>query len=433
LKDFFILKKTAITKMQAAIIAIIVIVAIVVGAAYYYTTLPGPTPTPKEKIVIGCAISLSGPYSSGASLHSIPYYKWIVDEYNAKGGLYVPEYGRRIPIELRIVDDESSVDKMLTLTEKFITVDKVDLIFPPWGTAMNFAAISLYQKYHYPSVILTMQSDVASEKIKNGEYSYAFLCLAPPHAIGKAMADFIEYVNEYKTSTRRIGIIFVADQHGVENAGAVYRELYVRGFDIPVYQCYPIDIADFTPIIKTLSDANVDVLFASSYPADGALLVRQCMAQNYNPKIMILGPGIDVPGLVYGPFAFTKEDVKGIINYSSMPATAYKTPELQEWAEKHKQRIGAYPLVCSASFYAGLEALFQAVEKVGLDREKIRDALATQTFDTIAGKFRFVAGEGPEFEGAGCFGQWQGGEMMEVIWPLDVATADMICPKTPWP
>ena len=41
----------------------------------------------KDKIVIGTAISLSGPYSAGAGMTQIPNYKLWVDEVNAKGGI----------------------------------------------------------------------------------------------------------------------------------------------------------------------------------------------------------------------------------------------------------------------------------------------------------------------------------------------------------
>jgi len=34
---------------------------------------------------------------------------------------------------------------------------------------------------------------------------------------------------------------------------------------------------------------------------------------------------------------------------------------------------------------------------------------------------------------AGTISQWQGGEMMEVVWPLEAKSAEVICPKPAWP
>jgi ABC-type branched-subunit amino acid transport system substrate-binding protein len=102
----------------------------------------------------------------------------------------------------------------------------------------------------------------------------------------------------------------------------------------------------------------------------------------------------------------------------------------------HLNRSGlpnAYPYPASATFYAALECVFKAVEKVGLDREKIRDALVTDTFDTIVGKTRIRPGYSMQCELAGTITQWQGGNMMDVIWPRNASSANPIYPKPPWP
>ncbi|MEM2103731.1 MAG: ABC transporter substrate-binding protein [Candidatus Bathyarchaeia archaeon] len=455
------MNKSAVTKLQGAIIAIIIIIAIIAGVAYYYASQTGPTPTPtpkpsptptptptpkptptptptpppKDKIVVGIVQSLSGPNFAGCALHHL-YYDWIIEDYNAKGGLYVPEYGKRLPIEKKVYDDESNLDKMLTYTEKLILEDKVDLIFGPWSTAFCFAAFSLYEKYHYPVVALTFGSDIAAEKMRTGAFKYAFSVLGLPGETGVEVAGLLDYVNKNKTPINKVGIIYHSDQHGVEYSSAIFYHLVDKGFQVPVHQSYPPDIADFTPLINTLKGAGVDVAILCGY-AEGAGFVHQCKALNFNPKLIFIGPTMEVPALVFGPFGFTPEDVKGVCYYDGWPAAAYKTGALKDWAEAHRQRAEpvfgpkAYPFPASATFYAGIECLFKAVEKYGLNREKIRDALATETFDTIVGKTKLRQGYSMQCELAGTISQWQGGEMMEVVWPLSAKSAEVII-KPPW-
>lgn len=436
MKNFFVLKKTAISKMVAVVIAVIIIVAIVAGAAYYYYIL-GPAPPPKDKVVIGIVQSESGANSAGCALHHL-YYNWIIEDYNEEGGLYVPEYGKKLPIEKIVYDDESNLDKMLTLTEKLITEDKVDLIFAPWSTAFCFAAFSLYEKYHYPVVALTFGSDKAAEKMRSGEFKYAFSVLGLPSETGKEMADLLDYINKNKTPITKVGIIHHADQHGVEYASAIAYDLMDKGFQVPVQQSYTLPVATFAPIVSTLKSAGVDVVINCGY-SEGADLIREMKAQNFNPKLVFIGPTMEVPALVFGPFGFTPQDLVGVCYYDGWPAAVYKTGALKDWAEMHRQRAEpifgpkAYPFPASATFYAGLQCLFKAVEKVGLNREKIRDVLATETFDTIVGKTKLRQGYSMQCELAGTISQWQGGDMMEVIWPRDVASADIICPKPAWP
>jgi len=421
----------AITKMQAIIIAVIVIVAVVAGVIYLFFLAPPKVLPPKDKVVIGVAHTLTGPAAAACRLHHA-YYYMIIEDYNAKGGLYVPEYGKRLPIELKEYDDKNSIDTMLTLVEKLIIEDKVDLLFAPWGTAFNFAVFPLTERYRYPLVALTFGSEIAAEKMRRGEFKYAFSVLGLPSETGKEIADLFEYIDKRMTPIKRVGIIYHSDQHGVEYSGAIFSHLVMRGIEVPVHQSYPPDIADFTPLISTLRAANVDVVILCGY-MEGALFVHQCKAQNFNPKLIFIGPTMEVPGLVFGPFGFTPKDLIGVCYYDGWPATAYKDPKLKAWAEDHKRRIGDYPFPASATFYAGLECLFKAVEKHGLDRDKIRDALVTETFDTIVGKFKFRQGYSAQCELAGTITQWQGGTMMEVIWPPEAASASIICPKPAWP
>ena len=46
--------------------------------------------------------------------------------------------GRR-PVEFVSIDDRSEIETAVRYYEKLMGEDKVDLILPPWGTAMNFA------------------------------------------------------------------------------------------------------------------------------------------------------------------------------------------------------------------------------------------------------------------------------------------------------
>ncbi|MFX1509460.1 MAG: ABC transporter substrate-binding protein [Promethearchaeota archaeon] len=416
------------------IVAIVIIVAATGGGAYYYFFIyqpAPPTPPLKTSVTIGCALSLTGPYGGGAELHLIPYYNWIVDTYNDMGGLYLPEYGERLPIVLTIEDDEGSVENLLTITERMITVDQVDFLFPPWGTALNFAAFPLYQQYGYPVVALTVGANEASARIKTGEWNYVFLTLGQPAHVGNTITSYLSHIDENITSLDSIGIVFIADQHGVEYGGSMFSALQLAGFNITVYQSYPIGVADFTPIINELKLWDCDVMIASSYPADGMFLLGSCIAQGYSPDVMFFGPGVEVPFIIHS--AFTPTQTMGIHFYDGYPATAYDTPDLAAWADLHNATFGFYPFPASALFYSALEAFFQAIEQVGLNRALVRDTLATETFDTVIGDLTFVPGEHPEIPGTGYLTQWQGGDMMEVVWPLDVASASIIAPKPVWP
>src|SRR5262245_40384339 len=82
--------------------------------------------------------SATGPYAVGAGITQAPNYTLWQEQVNGRGGLAVAGGGRR-PVELVTIDDRSEIETAVRFYEKLATDDKVDLMLPPWGSAMNFA------------------------------------------------------------------------------------------------------------------------------------------------------------------------------------------------------------------------------------------------------------------------------------------------------
>ncbi len=53
---------------------------------------------------------------------------------NDKGGIFVKEYGKKIPVEVVAkYDDTGSAETLLRLEEKLMTQDKVDFVLAPYS------------------------------------------------------------------------------------------------------------------------------------------------------------------------------------------------------------------------------------------------------------------------------------------------------------
>jgi len=422
----------AVTRLQTVIIiAIIVIAAIVGGTSYYFLVYKAPSSTSKTSITVGFVHSITGVLAPQTGMFDV-YYKQIINTTNAAGGLYDPDAGKKLPLKYVEYDDQSSASNAYTLTEKLITVDKVDLLFPPMSTAINYACFPLYQQYHFPVIATTFGSDIAANEMANGKLSYCFSMLGLPAETGEQVLSILQYINTNIASVKSVAVINDDGQHGVEYGGAIYSALNMAGFSIPVHETYPSTIADYTPIINDLKAANPDVVVNCGY--EGALFTHQCIAEKFNPKLIFNGPSMECPGLVYGPFGFTNTDLIGLMQYDGWPATAYNTPALAAWAASEAKLTGMWPFPAAAVFYAALQLLFAAVNKVGLDHAKLRDALATDTFTTIVGDTHLVQGSYCQCSLAnGTICQWQGQTLMQVVWPLSAASAHIIYPKPAWP
>ncbi len=388
------------------------------------TTPPPDDIDTRDSIVIGQAVSLSGPnYVIHASGAMVPQTLWV-EQVNAEGGIYVEEYGKKLPIEWIQYDDKSDHGTMVKLLEKLILEDKVDFIFPPCSTSWLFAAAPIANKYEY--VMLGAEGGAESLEELVQDLPYVFLVLNYSNTQIPVLADqFVEW------GVKTVAINFLEDLHGVEYSNRALSELTKRGIEVPVIKSHPFEIQDMSPIIKAAQDANVDAFCNMTYPGQNILVTAQAIELGYNPKVFF--------GTV-GPFAlwfrdiFTAPTIEGLIgggawNKKSSPAAA-------EFYDASMDRFGEGGIDMWGNLYywASLQFFQQAIEKAGtLDQKVIRDIIATETFDTCLGPTWFDEKQRLAEEcHPGEIGQWINGEW-EVILPKDKATAEPIYPKPPWP
>ncbi len=390
------------------------------------TTAPAPTPTAaptKDKIVVGMARPLSGPLAVIGDSAFRPIYETWVPEVNAAGGIYVEEYGKKLPIELKIYDDKSDIGTMTKLTEKLILEDKVDFLWPSCSTAFIFAQAPIANKYDY--ILLTAEGGATTIRDMLPSLPYIFISLS--FSDWYQLPVFADLIAEKGAKTAYI--VYIADLHGIEYSGVAGIEFPKKGISILGLMSVPPDLKDFSPIIKEAKAANPDVFCCFAYPDQIMPATGTSMALGFNPKAWIGGPGVNF-GFYHTTFGPATEGVTGFATFNrktsaaanALADTLYtgKPEELQDW--------WGHPL-----YWAALEFWKQAIEKAGtLDQKKIRDVMATEKFDTVLGSTWFEGQLMAKECHTGEIGQWQNG-VYEVVGPKEKATAPFEYPKPAWP
>jgi branched-chain amino acid transport system substrate-binding protein len=373
----------------------------------------------KDKIRIGQAVSLSGPLATSNAVVSTPYYDLWVKDVNAEGGIYVKEYGKKLPVELLIYDDKSDIGTMTRLVEKLIVEDKVDFILPPWGTANLFAAAPIANKYGY----ILIGGAGGAEKLKDLQLPYFFQSLNFSEAQVPVLADILE-----ELGAKRVAMISHEDLHGVEYSGVAAPEFAKRGIDVVMKKSYPMGVKDLSPLLKQAKSLNVDAFIGFSYPDECMLITGQSIGLGINFNVLALSVG---PAFTFYRNAFGANTVEGVIGGGAWNAKS--SPGAKAFAEHYQQvtgeEMGNY--WGSIYFYSAMQHFKQSVEKAGtLNQKKIRDIMARERFDTALGPFwydkRQISVNHP-----GEWGQWQKG-VFEVIDPGQKRTAPPIV-KPAWP
>lgn len=382
-----------------------------------------PTKAAKDKIVVGMSSPLSGSQAVVRASAFQPVYETFVKEVNDAGGIMVAEYGKKLPIELKVYDDKTDVGTMTRLTEKLIVEDKVDFLWPSCGTSFIFAQAPVANKYGY--LLITAEGGATSIKDMLPSLPYVFVTLSFSDWYQlPVLADLLA-----EKGAKTAYITYVADLHGIEYSGVAGIEFPKKGISILGVKSLPPDIKDLSPVIKEAKASNADVFCCFAYPDQIMPAVGTSIELGFNPKAWIGGPGVNF-GFFHTAFGPAVEGVIGFTSYNPKQSAAAKAlaDKLYTGKPEDVQDWWGHPL-----YWAGLEIWKQAIEKAGtLDQKKIRDVVASQHFNTVLGDTWFENGLLAKDAHTGEIGQWQKG-VYEVVGPKTKATAPFVYPKPPWP
>ena len=282
----------------------------------------------KDKIRVGWVTSLSGVNAPGVMDTSGNVYKMWVEEVNAKGGLNIKEYGKRLPLDVTMYDDKSDIGTMTKLFEKTIVEDKVDLVFSPWDTAFIFAAAPIANKHK----MVLMGGSGGALKLKTviGKYPYFFQVLNFADTQIPALADVFTEVG-----VKSVYIAYIQDLHGLEYNEVAQQEFKKRNINIVAAKSFPLDMQDFTPLLKEAKAANVDAFAGFLYPQNAFPATGQAMEVGFSPKAFYMTVG---PCLAGYRDAFTAKGIDGVMGAG---AWSVKTsPGAKEFFDKYTKRWG---------------------------------------------------------------------------------------------
>ena len=374
----------------------------------------------QDKVKIGYAISKTGPNAGGASVTQIPNSEMWVKEVNAKGGLMIG--GKRVPIEVIEVDDRSNSEEAVRGVERLITQDKVDLMFPPWGTGLNLAVGPVFNKYGYPQLAFSAVTDRAPELAKRWPNSFWLLGTSKQYV--DALVGVMKKLRDEGKIGANVAMISIADGFGIDLSGAARKGFEAAGFKLVYDKSYPIGTQDLSPLLGEAARSGADSFVAFSYPPDTLALTDQAKVAAYAPKLMFLGVGVGFP-LYPQRFGANVEGVMSLGGWSKDNAST------QAYAKKHEEMFKRGPDRWGSQVgYASLQMLEQAVEKVGkIDRPAIIKELQTGTFDTVLGKVKLV--DNQMKDNFWLVGQWQDGFFVGVA-PAGAGAANVVVPKPAW-
>lgn len=383
------------------------------------TVEPTKPPAP-EYIEFGASIPLTGKYGALGAMVK-PGYEIAVADINAQGGVYVAEYGTKIPIRLTIYDDESDPTKAVSKLETIYAERNPVVFLGGAASDMHAATAAVAEKYKVPYL------GVAFALYSIHQQGYRYLFSPFPKSPAQAR-DVFEILNTYLPEGERptkVAIFQETTDWGIE-LGGMWRENAPKyGYEVVVYETYTPRTEDMSAMILKAKEAGAEMLLTVPNPPDGITMIKQMAELGWTPKftLMIRAPENVVWGETLGKIGDYVTIFPGWHH-------AVKFPGVAELNAKYQAQFGRPADLLTGPAYACVQIAAAAIEKAGkLDREAIRDAVAATDMMTVIGPVTFNA------DGTGNvlnpLVQWQNGKL-ELVWPPDHASAQLVYPAPPF-
>ena len=392
------------------------------GAGIRPAAAAAPAPA-AGKIKLGAVLPLSGKFSASGKYFQ-QGYELAAEEANQAGGLDVG--GKKMTVELTILDDGSDPTKSRSLVEQLVTKDKVNALLGGYDTVLVQAQQAVPDQYKIPMV----EGGGAASAIFERGNKYLFGTLATIDELGNNTMEFLKYwVDRGKLpKPLKIALAWENTDHGKDYQAAVQKwaKEYRDAFTLVLDQSFDLNASDFTGLLVQVKAANADAFLSDAHLPDFITMHRQYTQMGlYHPFVSYGARGPDQKGReALGPAADYL--VAGL-----WWTPALTTPQSQRFAEKWKSRYKVTADWFQALGYETARVLFAGITKAGtLDGPKLRDALAALEFtDSIlpGGKISFDAHGKPKTSYV--MTQNLPGNKVSMVWPRTIhGYADAILP-----
>ena len=336
-----------------------------------------------DVIRFGAPLPITGPLAPEAVKQQMGYNLWA-EEANKAGGIDVG--GKKYKVEIVYGDYQSNTPRSVQTTEQMITQDNVNFMFGPFGSGAAKAASTISEKYKVP----TIAASASSSQVYDQGYKYLFGTFTPNDTLTTPLTGIIK---AKAPDVKKIAILARNDLFPLAIAQEMEKSAKASGLEVVYFEKYAINTLDHSATLSQIKSLAPQWIFITGYTNDLLLIRKQMVDQQMKAQVVTM-----IAGPAYQDFIEAAGQSAENISSASWwhPAEQYDGKDIfgktSNFVKLFKAKYNSEPDYGQASA-AVAGALFQlAIEKAGsLDRDKVRDALATLDVMTFWGPVKFGA------------------------------------------
>ncbi|MQA04174.1 MAG: ABC transporter substrate-binding protein [Streptosporangiales bacterium] len=371
-----------------------------------------------KPITIGISLPLTGDFSQPGKEARRGYEVWA-KLVNANGGLLDRK------VELKITDDASNQDTVVSDYTRLINQDKVDLLLGTFSSLLNYPASAVAEK----NQMLYVEPAGGDPKIFKRGFKY--LIYAQP-AIAPKQADvLVDWVKSLPEAERPKTVAYATqdDPFTKPVIDTMRKQLEDLGVRTVYNTVYPPDATNFQSIANSIAAKKPDMIAQGAVFEDGVGLVRSLKQLDYSPDLLFQTSAPSNAGQYSDGVGV--ENTEGVFYTVSWNEKA-TTPKNKEFVEQYaKMYDNATPAEDAADAFSAAQVLQAAVENVGkIDQKALADWLHANSVQTILGKLNWDETGAPQSKFL--LAQWQSGKV-QIVAPSGRATTEKVVhPKPGW-
>ena len=399
-------------------------------------------------VKIGASMPLTGMFAVPGSKH-VEGYEMCVDIINANGGWLGKE------VILLAIDNRSDTETSISQYERFINVDKVDLVFGTFSSKLTFPTSTILAKYNY---VLPIPSGGALRIYRRGFKNLFYFQSNPAEYYGKQLLAVVKDRASAADQPKTVAIVHADDffANSIANgllgkkvklpgSGKLVEDMspgYVvqAGMKLVYHEQWPEEgFSDWLTLANSIKNSGAEMVIGMmASPEEAVQLTRALKTVRHNPKHLVLTQGTQsefLEGL--------GDATEGIMIYSAWHDKAPfegtlggKRMNNSDFVAKYKAKNGKLPDEDVAITFALCQGIDQAVNATrSVDNAKIMSWLQTRTsrnpVKTILGDYYWDS-TGLPINKQALIVQWQDGELKFIYPTNEFQASSIISPKPAW-
>lgn len=327
-------------------------------------------PAQAAAIKIGFNVPLTG-FAAADGLSAKNGAELAVEQVNASGGI------NGDMLELVIYDDQASPKEAVPIAQKLIEKDEVVAAVSGSYSGSTRAAAGIFQESGVPYIsAYAIHPDIT--RAGNYVFRTSFVGEVQGRAGAKLVGETL--------GLKKVTIVTLKNDFGQSLASGFKEAASQFGIEILSEYEYSIKDRQFGPIVSKIRADKPDVIYASGYFFTAGPLVSQLRAA-----------GIDVP--VIGQEGYDSQkfiDIAGAASEGTIITTSLdrdsSAAETQDFISSFESKSGQKADMVAASAHTAIKVLAAALQSAtSLDRDAVRDAIATTKLTASTGEISFNA------------------------------------------